>query len=176
MLVVWWPFVGSCKWSDGMSLARCARPARPLTHQAAPGLSRALPSLSLSSRGCPSGPRGPSFSSRSSCPLLSSQTALCQGKREQKADGYPKPPSQNRDHCVAAPALHPAPPLWPRLGAAWDPGGRELWRAREQGNGPGGRHGAAGRGEECLSNLGCSLVTADRPRDRVPVGGKAAWW
>lgn len=120
-----------------MSLARCARPARPLTHQAAPGLSRALPSLSLSSRGCPSGPRGPSFSSRSSCPLLSSQTALCQGKREQKADGYPKPPSQNRDHCAAAPALHPAPPLWPRLGAAWDLGGRELWRAREQGNGPG---------------------------------------
>lgn len=120
-----------------MSLATCARPARPLTHQAAPGLSRALPSLSLSSRGCPSGPRGPSFSSRSSCPLLSSQTALCQGKREQKADGYPKPPSQNRDHCAAAPALHPAPPLWPRLGAAWDLGGRELWRAREQGNGPG---------------------------------------
>lgn len=77
---------------------RPSRPARPLTHPAAPGRSRAPPSFSLSFQGCFSGPPGPSFLSHSSCPWLSSQTALCQGTENRREVVTPNSLSQTQDH------------------------------------------------------------------------------
>lgn len=102
-----WPSVGqSCKCGDGQACP-CLQASMALTHPAAPGLSQAPPSLSLSSQCCPWSPRSPSSSSHSSCPLLSSQTALCQGKREEEGDGYPEwPQSAPRSLCGSPGVLH----------------------------------------------------------------------
>lgn len=99
-----WPEAWGLEGSDAVSLATSARSVWPRTHPAAPGLSRAPPSLSLSSQGCPSGPRGLSFASRSSCPLLSSQTPL----HQQRESRLPQvTPARTQITAFHPGALHP---------------------------------------------------------------------
>lgn len=115
-----------------------ARPAWLLTHPAAPGLSQPPPSLSLSSQGCPSGPRGLSFWSHSSCPLLSSQTPLPE-KQSRKEVVTPSSSAKTKT-TVGHPRspLSPVPQLpghlaWlmcPRLRA---PGAWDKWGSCESG-------------------------------------------
>lgn len=130
-----WPYVGVQAWPV------CQ--ASMATYPAAPGLSQALPSLSLSSRGCPLGPRSLSFLGRSSCPLLSSQTALHQ--RESRRLSQTASARTKTTACHPRSPPHPghlALPLYPRLTAlgAWDNRGsresRDKWCGRVCGNCP----------------------------------------
>lgn len=85
----------------------------PPTHPAAPGRSQAPPSSSLSSRGCPLGPHGLSFSSRSSCPLFSSQTALHQGREQVVIQNCPSQNTITACHPRSAPSPGTSPPSSP---------------------------------------------------------------